>query len=87
MLENGQLFWGLNSVLIVILGFFVRIWMVRLAADIAKIEAKIDIKVDATLCAERMGSTKETDHSARERNEREHGEIFERLRKIEMIKG
>ena len=87
MLENGQLLWGLNSVLIVALGFFVRIWMVRLAADIAKIEAKIDIKVDATLCAERMGSAKEGYHSGYERNEREHGELFDRIRKVETIRG
>ena len=86
MMENGQLLWGLNSVLIIALGFFVRIWMVRLASDIAKIEAKIDIKVDATLCTERMGSIKEIDRSICERNEKEHGEIFERLRKIESIK-
>ena len=87
MLENGQLLWGLNSVLIVALGFFVRIWMIRLASDIAKIEAKIDIKVDATLCTERMGSIKEIDRCAYERNEKEHGEMFERLRKIEAIRG
>ena len=87
MLENGQLLWWLNSVLIVILGFFVRIWMVRLAADIAKIETKIDIKVDATLCAERMGSVKETDRFACERNEKEHGEMFDRIRKVETIRG
>lgn len=42
-MDNPQLLWGINSALIVALGFFVRIWISRLEKDIEK-------KVDTIMC-------------------------------------
>ncbi len=49
-MDNPQLLWGINSALIVALGFFIRVWINRLEKDIEK-------KVDVIMCAERHGDT------------------------------
>ncbi len=54
-MDNAQLLWGINTVLLVILGFFVKIWIARLSADAAKMETKVEGKLDLLLCVERHG--------------------------------
>ena len=49
-MDNPQLLWGINSALIVALGFFIRIWISRLEKDIEK-------KVDLIMCTERHGDS------------------------------
>lgn len=50
-----QILWGLNSFLITILFFSVRIWIVSLNKALEKMEKRIDMKLDAALCLERHG--------------------------------
>jgi hypothetical protein len=45
-MENVQTLWGINSILLLVLGFFIRGW-------ITKMEKKIEAKLDAVTCTER----------------------------------
>lgn len=42
-MDTNQMLWAVNSLLIVLLGFFIRNWMTKLEKDIAK-------KTDAEMC-------------------------------------
>jgi hypothetical protein len=45
-IDVQQLLWGITSFLVVLLGFFVKRWM-------DKMEAKLELKLDAIMCEER----------------------------------
>jgi hypothetical protein len=49
-MDNVQLLWGINTLLLVILGFFIRMWISRL-------EKHVDEKLDTILCEERHALT------------------------------
>ena len=59
-MDDARLLWGINTALLAILGFFVKIWIKRLSDDAAKIEAKIENKLDILLCTERHGASIES---------------------------
>ncbi len=54
-MDIGQILWGINSLLLALLGFFGKIWISRLSADMIKMDGKIDVKLDILLCNERHG--------------------------------
>jgi len=82
-MENTQLLWGLNTLLLVILGFFIRLWISKLSADFNKLEAKLDTKIDINLCIERMSRARDDHQECTADNTKNHDEIFCRLRKVE----
>ena len=57
-METGQMLWGLNTLLLAVLGFFVKTWMANQTKQFEKMEARLDRKLDAITCVERNASVK-----------------------------
>jgi len=51
--ENWQLLAGINTILLAVLGFFIKSW-------VTKLEKRLDGKIDVILCGERHGSTEKS---------------------------
>ena len=51
---DPKLLWGFCSLLIVVLGFFIRSWMNRLSQDFASLVKKMKCKQDVAVCNERF---------------------------------
>ena len=97
-MENWQLFWGINTVLLAVLGFFIKIWMGGVTSRLTSIESKLDNKVDEKMCSERLANVKTNIQTVKNDDEKgiaelkgnnvkDHDEIFERLRAVESARG
>ena len=49
-MDNYQLMWAANSLLIIILGFFIKSWMYGIKESINNINEKLEEKVDIKTC-------------------------------------
>lgn len=52
-MDTGQMLWGLNTILLGSLGFFIKNWMSEQTKQFDKMEARLDKKLDAITCVER----------------------------------
>ena len=57
-MTTEQILWSLNSFLLVVLFFFVKIWLSNLSRDLDKMEKRIDLKLDKLTCTERHSDMK-----------------------------
>ena len=60
IMQDPQVLWGFSSLLIVVLGFFIKSWMNRIKEDFGGVKdeiksliRKLDCKQDKTVCGER----------------------------------
>jgi hypothetical protein len=49
-MENWQLLLGVNSLLLVVLGFFIKMWISGIKTDIASVKTDLKGKADADIC-------------------------------------
>ena len=57
-MTNGPILWGLNSFLVAVCFFFVKIWISSLGRTIDKMEMRLALKLDSITCLERNSSMK-----------------------------
>lgn len=50
--------WGLNTILLAVLGFFVKNWISAQAIQFDKMEKRLDQKLDSITCTERNSAMK-----------------------------
>ena len=51
-MENWQLLWGVNSILLVVLGFFIKMWIIGIKEDIKIVKLELKDKADSETCKE-----------------------------------
>jgi hypothetical protein len=49
-MDIQQMLWGLNSVLLILLGFFVRMWLAGIKEDIAELKSELKLKAEEETC-------------------------------------
>ena len=52
-IQDPRLLWAVSSLLIVVLGFFIKSWMNRISEDFRMVLKKMDCKQDKSICQER----------------------------------
>jgi len=52
-IQDPRLLWAVSSLLIVVLGFFIKSWMNRISEDFRAVLKKLDCKQDRSVCNER----------------------------------
>ena len=66
IMQDPQVLWGFSSLLIVVLGFFIKSWMNRIKEDFGGVKdeiktlvKKLDCKQDKSICSERYPKIKD----------------------------
>jgi hypothetical protein len=49
-MDNWQLLLGVNTILLVLLGFFIKMWIGGIKTDIASVKADLKDKADVEIC-------------------------------------
>ena len=57
-MDTGQMLWGINTLLLAVLGFFVKNWMATLTKELDKMDKRISTKLAKAICVERNSSVK-----------------------------
>ena len=58
-IQDSKILWASISILIAILGFFIRSWVLAVKEDFKGLKVKLDCKQDKSVCAERYPKLKD----------------------------
>jgi hypothetical protein len=56
-MDTGQILWGVNTVLLTVIGVGLKMGLNRLAKDFDKMDERIEEKLDSVLCGERHAAS------------------------------